>query len=232
MQVQLQLTLQLYGNMINVNANIISVVQRDSSPSGLFSALYNIGGTGADPAVSGTISVWDESKSTTNEDYGVLGGNGVTVIAVNGELDGPPTIASGQYWGFKSGNTTKSSQQTVTGTNVLDNSVLDSFWFSESTPCGMRFENIPNGTYTIEVYSLRTGEVTTRTTQVSWQGGSTKDIVSNDTDTADVLTSKVDLDHYAIFTGVTVSDGTLYGLFDPLATGFCYLNAIEITQTA
>lgn len=199
----------------------------------LFSALYNFGGAGTDPAVSGSISVWDESKSTTNEDYGVLGSNGVTVIAVNGTAGGPPTLSdANQYWGWKSGNTVKAYSQTLTGTNVLDNNMLNSYWFADSSEAGIRFEDLPNGTYTVEVYSLRTGTATTRTTQVSWNGGSTKDIVANDSDTADVLATKVDLDHYAIFTGIVITDGVLYGLFDPLTTTYCYLNAIQITQTA
>lgn len=194
-----------------------------------FHAIYNFAGLGANNSDADTVAIKDDTKSTTNESYSV-GPSGVVVIAVNGDLGGPPTLTSTQYWGFKSGSTSKITNQTVTGTNILGNAILSSADFSDATPAGIRFENLPIGTYNVEVYSLRTGTATTRTTQVSVNGGSTVDITSNNSGTNDVLTSKVQGTHYALFSDITITDGVIYLLFDPIGTGFCYVNAIELTK--
>lgn len=197
---------------------------------GEFYALYNFGGMGTDPEVPGTISVWRDLKSTSNIDYGVLGANGVTVIQVNGDLDPPPVLDDGDYMGWKTSDTSQSDSQTVTGSNLYNNDVLNSFFFSQTTPAGLRFEGLPNGTYTIRAISLRTGIGSTRTTRFNFNGGSNIDVQSNTPDTNDVLTSFSE--HIAQVTGLVISDGVLYIEIAPVTGGFAYINGLEIIQTA
>jgi len=197
---------------------------------GEFYALYNFGGIGADPEVTGTISVWRDLKSTSNIDYGVLGDNGVTVIQVNGDLDPPPILNDGDYMGFKTGLTNQSGAQTVTGTNLYNNDVLNSYFFSQTTPAGLRFEGLPNGTYTIRAISLRTGVSEDRQTRFNFNGGSNIDVESNTAGTNNVLTSFSE--QIAQVTGLVISDGVLYIEIAPISGDFAYINGLEIIQTA
>lgn len=183
--------------------------------------LLNFGGpnAAADPAVSGTISIWDSTESTSNETYTIQGS--VQIIAVN-------TVSN--YWGFESaGIDNKAGTQTVTGTNFYANAVLANFWFVENRSAGVRLQGLnPAKTYTIKCAGLRSGTATLRQTNYTI-GGTTILKTSNRSGTASVYTTDAE---NAVFSNISpdVNGHVLITVAVANATQFGYLNALEITE--
>lgn len=209
----------LIGVNIGIRSSKTSVITSSQPEGPKLDLLLNFGGNVADPAVSGTYSVWDTTVSLTNEEYPISGG--VSLTAIN---------TATNYWGFLN-QATKAGNQTLTGTNLFPNAVLQNYWFTETSAVAVRVNGLnPSKTYKLIYAACRTGVAGNRQTAVTVDSNTITKI-ANRAGTAGVFTAESEC---VVFTGITPSgSGQIVINVDDNngdGTTFAYLNALQIIE--